>query len=104
MLLAAIGLFLAASGVVYYRSKNAGKLLKDALVFRVFPGAAFGIPLGGLACLGLAAGLATAQPLRSLIVWISLALALLAPTLFAWCPKALLPEWLKEQPETTSKC
>jgi len=97
VLLSILGLSLIASGLYCYRGRNASTL-RSQLLFRVFPGAACGMPLGGAACLGLAFGVALPlpQPIRSLILWPSLAMGLTAMVFFGWCPRSLLPRWLRE--------
>ena len=95
VLLSILGLSLIASGLYCYRGRNASKL-RSQLLFRVFPGAACGMPLGGTKCLGVAFGVALPQPLRSLILWPSLVMGLTAIVFFEWCPHSLLPRWLRE--------
>jgi hypothetical protein len=95
LLFSILGLSLIALGLYCYRGRNAGRL-KSQLLFRVFPGAACGMPLGGAACLGVALALTLPQPIRSLVAWPSIAMGLTAVAFFGWYPRRLLPGWLRD--------
>jgi hypothetical protein len=100
ILLVGLGTFFIASGWYYYCGRSAARLLRDQVLFRMFPGAACGLPLEGLACYGLALGLVVPQPLKQPILLISVAAGLIAIGFFGWCPRGLLPSWLRKSQES----
>jgi len=97
-LLLVLGTFFIVSGWYYYRGRSAARLLKDQVLFRMFPGAACGLPLCGLACIGLATGFLISQPIKQLLLAISVLVGLLALVFVGWCPRGLLPRWMRDPP------
>ena len=94
--LLALGVFFSGSGWYYYRGADAGRLLKDQFIFRLLPGAACALPVCGVACFGLALTLLAPQSVKVLLLAISILTGLVALILFGWCPRKLLPPWLRE--------
>src|SRR5438270_14033355 len=93
--LLALGTFFLVSGWYYYRGRSAAMVLKNRALFRMFPGAACGLPLCGLACIGLAIALLISPPIKQLLLGMSVFVGLVALVFVGWCPRCLLPKWMR---------
>ena len=95
-LLAILAAFFLGFGWYAYRGKSASYLLKNQFFMQLFPQFTCTIPLTGLICLLWAVALSLPRAIGGPIIVASLPIVALDLFLLViWCPRALMPRWLK---------
>lgn len=96
LIIGPVGVLGLGLGLFAYRGKNARRLLASQLLVRAMPGVLCGLPVAGAGALGLLVSMALPDPLRTIGILVSCAVGLVGVLLFGWCPRRLLPRWLRE--------
>ncbi len=95
LLFGSIGAAAVGFGWFAYRSKHAEWLLANQFLTRALPGIICALPLSGIAFLVIAIASLLPKSLGGPASLGGAALAIVAVILCGWCPRLLLPRWLR---------